>query len=237
MTRERPGAVFVLGLVNVALGILSVFLGTAALGRRLVILVFQPSLGRERYVAYGMGKAPPVDQFPNVEAYLEAMLPGYTAGSALLEIEIVFAGLLLAAVGFGLLYMRPWARWGAVFYSLLTIGCQAASLLFQLALVMPLRQTYAREDIWYRSYSRSDWELNVMGAYFVLTSQFLFMTGHALAQLIVLVLPSVRPAFSATLRLPLPAETPISGNGRPAEARPTEGPAASLAGEAVSQPS
>jgi len=229
MTRERPGAVFVLGLVNVALGILSVFLGTAALGRRLVILVFQPSLGRERYIAYT--QRAPIDQFPNVDAYIEAMLPGYSAGAALFELEIILAGILLIADGSGLLYMRPWARWGAVFYSLLTIGSQAASLLFQLALVMPFRQAYLREEISYR-YSRSDWELQTMGVYFALTGEFVFLTAHALAQLVVLVLPSVRAAFSA--KQPLPAETAASRNDKSAEERAIEGPVASLASEAIS---
>jgi hypothetical protein len=224
LTRERPGAVLLLGLVNIGLGALSVFLGTAAFGRRLVILIFQPVIDAEE-VAIRPGRVvtPP---FPNVEAYLDSVLPGYTAGSLLFDLEVALAGLLLVAIGFGLLYMRPWSRWAAVFYSLLTIGCQVAFALCQLALVFPLRESY-----FHGNYSGSSWradpEIQTFGVYFALVSQVAFMTGHALAQLMVLVLPSVRAAFSGkTSGLP---ETAHTANGMLVDKRPAQPGAASLA--------
>jgi hypothetical protein len=230
LTRERPGAVLVLGLVNVGLGILSVFLGTAALGRRLVILIFQPVIDNEGVVVRAGRPAAP---FPNVEAYLESVLPGYTAGSLLFDLEVALAGLLLVAIGFGLLYMRPWSRWAAVFYSLVTISCQLAFAFCQLALVLPFQHNYFGEE-YSRSFWRSDSEMQVLGAYFALGSQVAFMIGHALAQLLVLVMPSVRAAFSGKALSETPEILP-SGNGKPVEERPAaRGAVASLAGDAVS---
>jgi hypothetical protein len=231
LTRERPGAVLLLGLINVGLGALSVFLGTAAFGRRLILLIFQPVIDNDDVVVRsGRAIIPPV---PNVEAYLESVLPGYTAGSLLFDLEVVLAGLLLVAIGFGLLYMRPWSRWAAVFYSLLTIGCQLGFAFCQLAFVFPIREDYSflRND-----YSRSFWapdpEIQTIGAYFTLVSQVVFMLGHALAQLLVLVLPSVRAAFRGAP--PAPPESTHAGNGMLlAEHAPSES-AAALAGEAVS---
>jgi hypothetical protein len=224
LTRERPGAVLLLGLVNIGLGTLSAFLGTAAFGRRLIILIFQPVIDSE-YTAVRPGRVvtPP---FPNVEAYLESVLPGYTAGSLLFDLEVALAGLLLVAIGFGLLYMRPWSRWAAVFYSLLTIGCQLAFAFCQLAIVFPLRESYFHGD-----YSGSSWradpEIRTFGLYFTLVSQVLFMFAHALAQLLVLVLPSVRAAFSG--KISAVPESAHAANGMLLDKRPAQPSAASLA--------
>jgi hypothetical protein len=224
LTRERPGAVLLLGLVNIGLGTLSAFLGTAAFGRRLIIFIFQPVIDSE-YTAVRPGRviSPP---FPNVEAYLESVLPGYAAGSLLFDLEVALAGLLLVAIGFGLLYMRPWSRWAAVFYSLATIGCQFAFAFCQVVIVFPLRESY-----FHGNYSASSWradpEIQTFGVYFALVSQVVFMIGHALAQLLVLALPSVRAAFSGKTSAP-PENAPAS-NGVLIDQRPTPESAAALA--------
>ena len=233
MTRERPGVILGLGLADLAVGTLCIFMGLGTLGRRLLMLVMDSS-SAEYYTQPIKNRNMMVytqPEVPNAFAYLESKYPGYTVFDMGYYWALFLAGLLLVAVGIGLLHMRPWARWMGIFYSICMLFGQLAFAWVQFAFIWPAIADFQRDfgQDFTRYYgSGSALQSYKLGFFFFLGIQVGVFLGHALAQLLVLILPSVGAAFAGTPEEELAVETTASGNGVAAELRPIEKQPAAL---------
>jgi hypothetical protein len=224
-TRERPGVILILALVNVAVGSLCIFAGVASLGK-LLLLAALPMEPPPVPVPVRGGIYDRVEyEQLDLPAFLDKKLPGYSAIEGFANLGLLLAGTLLVVAGIGLLHMRRWARWGGVFYSLMTLVCQPSYAFYRLAFVLPLLELYQRQDTTRYYWRGNSAESYALGFVFFLGLQVGLLILHALTQLVILALPSVGAAFTGTAEEMTPV-TPAYGNGMADEQRHIQVPEA-----------
>ena len=195
MTQERPLSILILGLVNLLAAGLCLFAGVAKAGRSLLMLAMGPGDRENTY----FGTLRLQDRnipIPDLETYLELEIPSYTGWQMGAVLAILAAGVVLWAIGYGLLHMRPWARSLALLYALAMIAWQAAYGLFHVARVLPVAEIYFLDESW-RSYGYMPSSIGLARVSFLLFAggSAALLVGHAALVLLVLWLPSVRAAF------------------------------------------
>jgi hypothetical protein len=201
---------FILGLVNLLVAGLCLFAGVAKLGQFFLLQAMGPG---QRETVYFGGPQERNIPIPDLEAYLDLEVPGYTGWQAGNVFGILVAGIALFAIGYGFLHMRPWVRVLAVLYALAVGAWQVGHLAFQLGHVLPVAEIYFLDESW-RSYSF----FATAGTGLARRSFLLFawaepavLIGHAAVVLLVLALPSVRAAFRGQSGISEPAPPILSG--------------------------
>jgi len=135
MTRERPLRILLLALLSFVVGGFGIFVGTAALGRQLLFLLadpYPPALNGQV-----MGEQP-----LDLATFVERQAPGKIAVEMAANAELWLGGMVLVAVAFGLLHMRPWALWLGALYALVTLPWQVGYFAYQIGFVLPATQRY-----------------------------------------------------------------------------------------------
>src|SRR5579871_3070055 len=145
MTRERPLSVFILGLLNLLVGVLFLFAGVAKAGRFVLSLVLGPGQRDTMYFGNSRDQNVPI---PDLESYLDLEIPGYATWEIGAVIVTILAGLVVFAIGYGLLHMRPWACGLAVVYAVAIFLWQIAYTLFQVREVLPVAEVYFLDESW-----------------------------------------------------------------------------------------
>jgi hypothetical protein len=208
MTRERPGVVLLLGLADMFLGVFGIFLGIGMMGKQLLQLGLQPVLPKRTAPPWSMPPGTttvPQVELPELPFFLQQMIPSYVLTEMVSGLVVLLCGALLLAAGYGLLHMRPAARWAAFAYSTITIVWQLSLAIYQIEVVMPVIDRYFRMETqrWYYANAES----YKLGVGFFLAIQVGLLVGHALAQVVILLLPPVNAAFAGKLAAP---ETPAA---------------------------
>jgi hypothetical protein len=132
--RHRPTAIVVLAVLNfvfAGLGILSVLCGAILFWVTMAIVT-----------AINMVSVPATGE--QTSAALQS-IPGfvpYMIASSLLD---TIMALLIAIAGFGLLSMRPWARWLSVVYGIYTILASLFGIIYTLTVINPTIQSWQVE--------------------------------------------------------------------------------------------
>jgi hypothetical protein len=192
MTRERPLSILILGLVNLVVGGLCLFAGVAKAGRSLLFLALGPGQRENMY----FGSREHTIALPDLTTYLELEIPAYGSWETGEVVAIFLAGVVVLAISYGLLHMRPWACWLALVYAVAILTWQTAYALFQIRDVLPVAEIYFLDESW-RQYF---WMPNTLGLarknfMFFAGAQAVLLIGHAVLVLLVLWTPSVRAAF------------------------------------------
>lgn len=192
MTRERPLSILVLALLNLLVATLCLFAGVAKAGRHLLFLALGPGQREDFYY----GSRENTIAIPDLETYLELEIPAYSSWEIGSVIAIFLAGVVLFAIGYGLLHMRPWSCRLAMFYAAAMFGWQIPYTVFQVREVLPAAEVYFLDESW-RQYF---WMPNAVGLarrsfLFFAGAQAVLLIGHAVLVLVVLGMPSVRAAF------------------------------------------
>jgi hypothetical protein len=123
MARKRPTVVLVIGILNIIFGAL----GFLCIGVGAITMV----------AASQFAKAVPGSDPLELLERMNREIPGYSAILAVnLGCQLLLALVLLVS-GIGLLYMKPWARWAGIFFSVAMILLSLASLVFTLSVANP----------------------------------------------------------------------------------------------------
>src|SRR5262245_50895459 len=118
MTRKRPMAVLVMGILNIVGGCLSLLCGVAAAGSQ---------------VPAGVGLATaPENPMPTLPPGMFAQVRWIVEVEVARGLAVVFLGVLLLTAGIGLLLMGGWARWLSVVTAVLFIVVCVGYVIFEL---------------------------------------------------------------------------------------------------------
>jgi hypothetical protein len=187
MRRDRPTVVLVMAILNFVLG------GLGLCG----MLCLAGGIG---LFAAAAGNAPPpppgqpdfremVEAFKSVPGYIPFMIASLVVGLVVL--------IALIVSGFGLLSMRPWARWICIVYGVYAILSALVGLVYNLAVVGPALEEYARQ---HGPAAADSTGMNnpIMNVFSTLIGM-----AYGIALLIVMFLPHVSAAFAGKWRRPV----------------------------------
>lgn len=186
MVRMRPTVILVMAILSIIFGSIWVLLGlcTAA----------QP------FLLYNFPLRQPGGQttYPYRELYevLQREVPAYRA----VEITHIAMGLALAILlivsGVGLLRMRNWARWTAIFYGAATVLSVLAYSVFSWIYVQPISESWTREFLSKQPVGTASFIGSPGVAAVIAIGSLTFSLAFPVVLLIFMFLPGVRAAFA-----------------------------------------
>jgi hypothetical protein len=137
MQRERPTIVLVMAILNIVMGSLCSVSQLCTVGS----LAFMSQLGNMPAPPGPQGTPNPLQEVSKMYDYVPgfyAITISYAALAIILQVVLIFAGV-------GLLYMRPWARWTSVGYSVAVILLSFAHMIYGIVYVQPGMERWQRD--------------------------------------------------------------------------------------------
>ena len=178
---QRPGAVMTMAVVNFIIGGLGLLCGCAA--------SLDPIMG---WTAKGGGgnNAAAMLQFLDKEA------PGYLAVQAVRAVMILILSIMLIVASIGLLKLQRWSRIMCLGYAVVAFLLHLFYVIYQVAVV------FQAQDKWFKKVGMPGGNNAAFsgGRYVGVGLILVLFCGHALALLIVLLLPAVAAAFAPPRR-------------------------------------
>lgn len=187
MRGERPGAVTAAAILNIIIGVLGILCGLCGLGANLFASALTSGAAPGN-----PGGNPVADMMRSVEQ----QVPGYQVVEIGKQSLVLILAILVLIAGIGLLNLKGWARGLTIVYAVVTIFLHLGYAAYEIGLVMPAVEAW-QKDFVRRQGGVAAPPMSNFGATGagVIFGAFLYV-AHAVAVLIILLLPGVSAAFA-----------------------------------------
>jgi hypothetical protein len=140
--------------------------------------------------------SPPGAKDPARQAidFMQKEVPGFLAIQSVRAISVLILSIIVLVVGIGLLKLQPWGRWLALIYGAVAFLAHLIYIVFQVAVIFPAQDKFFLQVA--GGFPGGNGGAFHLGRYASVGFILIVFCGHALALLIVMLLPSVAALFA-----------------------------------------